>query len=366
MAFGLTKTVGKVRSAIPLGRLLENVGILQKTEIDGPVMDTAFEADDLGVDTAPAPVEGQPNSRRRRRLRDSIVPNESFQKKLRAWWHGDIIASPRAPVKAAAIDESYIEAPEEWSKRRLDVVQALWGETFIEPGGASSTRKLFSPAMPNSKNSVLDIAAGLGGTALTLAQTQNLWMAAIESHPNLAAGARKNAQLCGLSNQVPVMRADDPTALIDSQKYDLIYARDRLFAVEDKLELLSSAAAGLKSGGHLFITDYVLKNAEAADSAAVDGWRRHEPETPHAWTLAGYVKELEELGLTVWARHDLTSSYLGDTYAGWKRVIDELEDDTFDRANGDALITEGEIWAGRTRAFEAGDLRYCRIIAQRK
>jgi hypothetical protein len=86
---------------------------------------------------------------------------------------------------------------------------------------------------------------------------------------------------------------------------------------------------------------------------------------PSAWTLGLYARALESFGLDVWARHNLTDVYLGDVYATWNRILGSVIQSGFDPNLGKVLLREGEIWSARTRALEAGDLVYCRIIASK-
>ncbi len=372
MKTGIVQIGSRALSAVSINKLLLNVGIL-KLDADiaagssGVPRDYEIDPGDLGGDTAPAPIEGVLQPSTLRRLRDrAVLLHPSFKTKLKDWWHGDADEPVERMLAATAIDDTVGADQPEWSGPRVRVNEDLWSEMYIQPGGPSRTRMLFSPLMPNSTQSVLDLAAGLGGTAFTLAQTQNLWMDAYESDEVLAKAARKNAQYYGLSNQVPIERRDLDNPGIPADKYHLIYARDRLYMIEHKEELLKQAAAGLKPGGQLMITDYVVSDKADTGSDSFEKWRASEQSGPHAWTLSQYVRTLEGFGLNVVSWHDLTKEYLEDIYAGWLKAFDRVDANDFDRRLGGHLISEGEIWVGRTSVMESGDIQHYRIIAMRE
>jgi cyclopropane fatty-acyl-phospholipid synthase-like methyltransferase len=364
MAFSIAKVGEKARDALPLARFLENVGVLSRTGSNAPEDAPEISSDEavVGADTAPAPVDGQPAKRATRRLRHALKPRDAFQARLSEWWHGHAPQTTDTG-STAEIDEPLAIHDVDWSVERARVNETLWGEGFLEPGGPAAARKLFVSMMPTSKNTVLDLTAGLGGTAITLAGSQNLWMEAYEPNEILYKRALRTVQLSNLSKQIPIVNLPLDDITIAQRKYDLIYARDRLYTQENKLDLLQRAAAGLKKGGRLLITDFVLRSEE--ESETLDAWLRDEPELAQPWTLSLYVRALEQYGLTVRARNNLTDDYLADAYAGWNRVINDVADKEFDRGLGDHLLREGEMWVSRSRALEEGELVYCRILAQR-
>ncbi len=364
MALNLAHIGAKAKEVVPLDRLLENVGILSRgprasaTEGDVP-------ADEGAPDETP---EGAVESAVKQKPQKSTYGASEHipvAARVAAWWKGDTI-SRRAAAKSAAEVENVVPVDmTSWGPERLKLVQALWGESFLEPGGANRTRKLFSHVMPNSKQSVVDLTAGLGGTAFTLAQDQGLWMDAMEPIADLAAEALKSASISGLGAQVPVSHINIDAIDVPKNKYHLAYTRERLFAMSQKLEVLTSAAGGLKDGGTLVITDLMVPNSEIMDTEGYREWASTEPFLPQPWTMALYAKSLEDLGLKVAGRQNSTQDYLDDIHAGWTRITRDLKKGEFDRSLENYLLAEGELWAARSKVLVDGVISHCRIIARR-
>ncbi len=355
MSFSLASIGAKARRAVPVDRLLQNVGVLAR----GAGQNEAGTNDDASGEAA---AEAGPSTRPTSYTAGEPIP---LVARVTAWWHGDVLSQTAAKDKTVAAEEAVPVDLTRWDADRLTLVQRLWGESFLEPGGATRTRKLFAHVMPNSKQTVLDLTAGLGGTAFTLAQDQGLWMDALEPDPDLAAEALKAASMSGLASQVPVSPVDIDVLDVAQNKYHLAYSRERLFALAQKQEVLAAAAECLKNGGSLMITDLMVPSADIMDSDGYRAWASTEPVTPQPWTIALYAKSLQDFGLKVATRQDLTSEYLEDIHSGWARISRDLEAGEFDRSLGRYLLAEGEVWSRRTKALQDGVISYCRIIARR-
>ena len=368
MSFSLEQIGARARQAVPLDRLLQNVGILSRNA-DPVASDTSDSAESKGDTPAPDAAAPQTNTAEAKPAGKAKKYNSAqripVSAKIAAWWHGDVLARQASKARETKVDTTVPVDMTRWGADRLKLVQKLWGESFLEPGGAARTRKLFAHVMPNSKQTVLDLTAGLGGTAFTLAQDQGLWMDAVEPDANLAAEALRAASMSGLAKQVPVSHVDLDTIGVPNNKYHLAYTRERLFALSQKLELLTAAAASLKQGGSLMITDLMVASADVMDTEGYQTWAGSEPITPQPWTMALYAKSLQDCDLKVASRQDLSAEYLEDIHAGWTRISRALEDGEFDNSLGSYLLAEGEVWAGRTKAMQDGIISYCRIIARR-
>ena len=361
MLSSLAQFGASTRKAVSVSRLLRNVGVLARDRLQQSE-ETGIEAD-LDADAEDDDSAGTDNETGSQYL--DPCGKVTLGARLAAWWNGNLIlerGGANTTVEAIAPDRIDLTR---WGAQRLMLVQQLWGESFLEPGGADRARKLFSHVMPNPKQSVMDLTTGLGGTAFTLAQAQDIWIDALEPDADLAAAALKAASVSGLGRQVSVRRIDVDAIGIPKNKYDLAYSRERLFALSQKLELLTSAGDSLKEDGNLVITDLMIPAPEMMDTEGYRAWTGTEPVMPQPWTMALYTKSLEDCGLKIAGRQDFTKDYLADIHAGWQKIAVELESGQFDRSLAEHFLAEGEVWAGRAKALETGVISYCRIIARR-
>ncbi len=297
---------------------------------------------------------------------EDLCPDEHvpLSQRFGAWWHGEYVPKTVGSRVTPGSDADATTASAPSDSPRIRFVQELWGDGFLEPGGSAAVRRLFAEVKPNSKQSVLDITAGLGGTALALAQDLNLWMDAAEPNLDFAAEARRLARSCDLDSQVPVARLNTTSINLPDKKYHLIYSRERLFAIAEKTNILSAAAKALRKDGRLVITDYISTREGGLDPEALRAWSRSNQSVPEPWTIARYSRVLEQYGLKIVARRNMTKEHQEDVHAGWKRLLKTLRGNGSLREHGDEMLAEGDMWYERTCAFDAGDLALWRIIAR--
>lgn len=106
---------------------------------------------------------------------DRYVP---LKDRLVEWWNGT--ANKKLPsgadngVPALAIDIDDDGEPGTWSPARMKIAQDVYGEGFIEPGGAQFARKLMAPADADPSKTILDLSVGLG-------EPQSPWRASTRS-----------------------------------------------------------------------------------------------------------------------------------------------------------------------------------------
>ncbi len=288
---------------------------------------------------------------------DGYIP---LKARLNAWWHGDDVSTGQSGQS----DNRTIEIDKEFDKRRwspgsISMVQKLWGEGFAEPGGVAFVKKVLSLMKFESSNTILDLSAGLGGTACSLAKEHNLWMDAYEANEALANGGIQFASRHGMSKKVPIKHVDFETLELPKAKYDQIYSRESLFMIKNKKNIIQQISKSLKPRGQVLIVDYML--GEKCNRANIEKWLDSEPERPHPWTAELYHAAFEHYGISIWTTNDLSEEYSRQIHEGWLLMIDTISKGSFDRKTIDNLVREGEIWLNRSRALEAGDLTVKRI-----
>lgn len=89
--------------------------------------------------------------------------------------------------------------PGAWTLPRLRVVEALWGEGFLLPGGAEEVLRLAVPLGLSAASSVLLLGVGSGGPSVRLAGDLGVWVHGHEADPFLAEMAARRIQRAGVA-----------------------------------------------------------------------------------------------------------------------------------------------------------------------
>lgn len=304
-------------------------------------------------------------------------PAKMFRGYIETWWDGaDTFCGisiytdqPRvvritAPAKTAAPD-----APSALLHgKQVEAIQSVWGEGFMEPGGSDSAISVLAPANVKPTDTILDLTIGFGGTAVTAATRDKLWIEALEPEPQFAEIASKNIQISKVSERVSVTPTDFDKLSLPEKRYDLIYSRERLFAMENKALALRAVADGLKDNGTLIVTDLVATENDA-NAAAYENWVTSERIKPAPWTRNAYLKTLEKLGFTIRLDEDVTDDYLTQIHHGWKAMMRCVKERKGDSEYTDCLLQEGDFWRKRADALQSKALslhKFHAIRAPRK
>ncbi|MFT7475123.1 MAG: sarcosine/dimethylglycine N-methyltransferase [Verrucomicrobiales bacterium] len=176
-----------------------------------------------------------------------------------------------------------------------------------------------------SESVVLDVGSGLGGPARYIADHTGARVTALELQADLDATAALLTERCGLSAQVEhrngnVLNGDAPTNTFTGLVSMLCFLH-----IPDRAKLFTNCAASLRSGGVMFIDDYVelapLQPAER-DALASTVYCTYLPDT------TTYVRDVTAAGFT--------DVEVVDKTAQWTEFVNDRL--VLFRANRSALI----------------------------
>lgn len=316
-------------------------------------------------------------------------PFPEFKKRLRAWWEGvdvkdlDNIEKQRAkpatdtpppaarkapasvaPSKGGAVEAKAVAATAEAmpAASRVEMLQMLWGEGFTLPGGEEFTMKLLQGIDLQEEHPCLDITAGLGGGARAIAKQRNVTVEGIESDAALAAAGEALSERDGMGKTAPIRAADLMDAELAGKRYGAIFARETLFALDDRKKLFSRLASSLRPQGSIVLTDFMLSDRKPG-TEAMQAWRAAEPMKPQPYTVDEYAEILDQLRFNVRACDDLSTEYGAFIQAGWKRLHTCLQNAKLPPETATTLMNEGNLWLARSRALDSGQLRLISIKA---
>ncbi len=147
------------------------------------------------------------------------LPNVApLARRMRAWWNGleltgeagpALLPAPSsAPCEAAPVS---VEMPPIYSKRkaplwtkpRFHLMERVWGTGFSGPGNAEWVAALVSPLALDSKMTVVNLGAGLGGVARAIAESAGVWVTGYESRPDFVEAGMELSKLMGYGQASP-------------------------------------------------------------------------------------------------------------------------------------------------------------------
>ncbi len=248
-----------------------------------------------------------------------------------------------------------------WPVERVNVAEMVWGRGFIGPGSPELVLALVRPLGLDSTKTMLELGAGLGAAAQTIAETTGAAVTGLNGDPLLARLGMDRMLEAGLGETLSISLYD-PERLTLDRRFDAILARECFFTVLRKDELFDALQTGLKPRGRLLFTDYVMKHS-GGGGRIIDSWRHGEPQMPHPWTIAQVVERLQNQHFDVRTAEDITDQHRSQILAGWERLTEILPHRRLEPVIQELMLREGEIWMRRIAALDTGDVRLYKFHA---
>jgi arsenite methyltransferase len=139
----------------------------------------------------------------------------------------------------------------------VDAVTLLLGESY-HPGGATLTRRLADRLGLRTGERVLDVAAGIGTSAMLLATEHDVDVLGIDLGSTQVARATARAEHAGLTSRVCFQIGDAERLPVDDASVDAAICECSFCTFPDKTVAATEFARVLRPDGRLGITDVWL------------------------------------------------------------------------------------------------------------
>jgi arsenite methyltransferase len=244
-----------------------------------------------------------------------------------------------------------------------DVAAMLLGDSY-HPGGLTLTRHLADQLELSPGSTVLDIASGLGTTAMLLAGEFGVRVEGLElsaANVALAGGAVDSA---GLADRVRFTVGDAERLPHPDARYDAVVIECALCTFPDKRAAASEIARVLRTGGRLGLTDVIVESdrlpAELTTVAARIAC------IADALSVMGYAELMGAVGLRVThtERYDEALLRMIDQIEARLTVVRLTARDRLE-AQGIDLHSVGPVLAVARKAVGDGVLGYGTLIAEK-
>ncbi len=251
----------------------------------------------------------------------------SLKKRLVAWWEGYEIhtKTPQGSFETPERQPIVSERESNFSAR-VECLNQIWGDGFISAGDAGFCCDLVRPAGLTEELSMLDLSAGLGGPARAISREFGVWIAGLELDRELAIAGLQMSDAAGMAKKVAITPFIPEKIELPESKYDCVMAKELMFCLADKREMLRKIEKSLKKGGHYFCLDFVARDGRLGKQSLVD-WAAAEPCPPDLIEATDATNMITECGLELRVAHDQTEAYLAQikaTWGRWQEIVDAI------------------------------------------
>ena len=139
----------------------------------------------------------------------------------------------------------------------VDLATFFLGESY-HPGGKDLTRRLAEALALQPGESVLDVASGIGTSALLLAAESAVRVLGVDLGDAQVIEARSRAHRAGFGDQVRFDVGDAERLPVESDKFDAVVCECAFCTFPDKITAAAELARVLRPGGRVGITDVWL------------------------------------------------------------------------------------------------------------
>ena len=252
----------------------------------------------------------------------------------------------------------------EYDAARQTLLQLLWGEGFLSPGGAAEVAYLLEGS-DIAGCSVLDIGCGLGAVdELLITRHGARAVLGVDVDPGLLASMAQRIEHAGLRSRVTALCVKPGPLPLAAGSFDVVFSKDAIVQIPDKAAVFADAYRLLRPGGTLIVSDWLRGGSGAYSPEMLEYFRleglaynmANLAETTATLARVGFV-EIEPRDRNAWYR-DLARRELAALEGELRPLITE-------RIGAEKAEHFVNNWRQLVLVLERGELRPAHIKARK-
>jgi len=154
-----------------------------------------------------------------------------------------------------------MEHADEYDESLIAVLELIWGEGFMAPGGEGNVDNMVEGLELQDKR-VLDIGCGLGKPACILAKKYGAYVVGTDLESHLIERSIQRAAEAGLTAQTEFIVVEPGPLDFADDSFDIIVCSGAFTQVHDKSSMYKECLRALKPGGVLSCYDWMKSEGE--------------------------------------------------------------------------------------------------------
>jgi ubiquinone/menaquinone biosynthesis C-methylase UbiE len=163
--------------------------------------------------------------------------------------------------------------PGEYDEGMLALLQLIWGDGFLSPGGVDELARLFEGTDIRGRE-VLDIGCGLGAIdELLITQYGASSVVGIDIDPALLEGLLARVKRAGLADRIRGVKVEPGRLPFADARFDVVFSKDSLVQIPDKPALFAEILRVLRPGGRFIASDWLRGGSGTYSSEMMEYFR---------------------------------------------------------------------------------------------
>ncbi len=251
---------------------------------------------------------------------------------------------------------------EEYDDRMLTLLQIIWGEGFLSPGGPAAVRAIVA-GLDLADKRVLDVGCGLGGLDQVLATEFGASVVGVDVGHLIVKLGRDRIAKAGLADRIDIRLVQPGPLPFADGTFDVVFGKDAWLHIPDKTAFFAEVHRVLKPGGIVTCGDWMKSPGPYSEDMLY--FFKMEGLTYNLVTLADYGRFVHAAGFDELVLEDITAQY----QVGAKEELRRMQEELF------TLLTEKlgdrdrdffiEDWRSLTVVLDKGELRPARMRARK-
>lgn len=142
--------------------------------------------------------------------------------------------------------------------RMIGMLEAIWGEGFLSPGGPDEVARLVADTNFAGR-SVLDIGCGAGGIDIALVRNHGAgYVCGIDVEDTVLVHARGLIGQAGLTQCIGCLKVAPGPLPFPPCVFDIVFSKDSIVHIPNKHALMTEVFRVLKPGGYFVASDWLI------------------------------------------------------------------------------------------------------------
>lgn len=248
------------------------------------------------------------------------------------------------------------EASQEYDDDMVALLEAVWGEGFMSPGGTDEVDR-YLQGVNLAGSSVLDIGCGLGGVDVHLVKQHRAEkLTGIDIDPDLIERCERLARKHGITKQCVFIAVEPGPLPFSDASFDAVTSKDSIIHIADKDALATDVCRVLKPGGWFAASDW-LAGYDGEPSPEMKAYIVAEGLDFGLASAKTYRVALEAAGFVDIEIVDRNEWYRREARRERDQLRGALYDNLTKQVGSEFLEHEIDVWDKMVVALDRGELR---------